>query len=451
MKIDDIEINYDSYDYVIVGAGIAGLTAAYFLADGNRKILLIDSDKVAGGLLKSDSLGGSYFDYGTHAMSETGVQELDEFLFSECTDKEYKITKLIETGNYYNDELNEANCTVDLSTLNEDLRNRCYYELLQTKDLPEYDTLEDFFVSKYGQSVYDNVFYEISKKYFGEEPSKLHYSAGYFFDMSHVLAFNEDICESLKNVGRYNKVLSHHVRVDGLIKHYPRSGGLSTFIDMLMKKVVDAGVEVKLNSKMTNVEIDADADSIDCITINDHDIKLKHLIWTLPPGLFVFLSGIKNIKTSRPVFRGTTLFDYIFDKPLKTKCNFINIYQPDMLSGRITIYENMGGTYNDDTYTCTVEVLSDQTLDESYIDTILRELNKIGIIDESYICKYSGTRVIKTGFPVIFKEFVENNAATGDDLLKMISNITLSGKGAGKMFFMGDVLRDMHKQVTNLN
>lgn len=440
--------NYENegYDFVIVGAGIAGLTAAYFLAKlRNKKVLLLDSDEAAGGLLKSDDINGAFFDYGTHHMSETGLEELDDFLFSACTKENYKITRLIEVGSYFNGTLSEKNCTVDLSSLEENIRNKCYFELLQSNGKEEYDSLKDFFVSRYGDTVYENVFYPVSKKYFGAEPDELHYSAGYFFDMSHVLAFNKEIWSELKKIDRYNKVLSHHVRVDGIIKHYPKHGGLSTFINMLMKKVKEAGVEVRLNAKLTGINVNDNL--VESITVNDKEIKVKKIVWTLASGLFVFLSGIKQIKTSRPEFRGTTLFDFAFNKPLKTKCNFINIYQPDMLSGRITIYKNMGAVYNDDTYTCTVEVLFDEKLDESYIKPIQEELNNIGLIDESYECKYSGVRTIKTGFPVLYNNFVKVNAEATMALKERVSNVILSGKGVGKVFFMGDVLRDMYLQI----
>ena len=68
---------------VVVGSGIAGITAAYFEAKRGNSVTLIDSDNRAGGLLKSDFIIGRYFDYGTHIYTETGVEELDEFLFSD--------------------------------------------------------------------------------------------------------------------------------------------------------------------------------------------------------------------------------------------------------------------------------------------------------------------------------------------------------------------------------
>jgi protoporphyrinogen oxidase len=54
---------------VIVGSGIAGITAAYLEAKKGNWVTLIESDNRVGGLLKSDFFNDRYFDYGTHLMS----------------------------------------------------------------------------------------------------------------------------------------------------------------------------------------------------------------------------------------------------------------------------------------------------------------------------------------------------------------------------------------------
>ena len=67
----------------VVGAGIAGIIAAYFEVKKGHNVTLIEADARAGGLLKSDLSNGKYFDYGTHILSETGEKELDDLIFSD--------------------------------------------------------------------------------------------------------------------------------------------------------------------------------------------------------------------------------------------------------------------------------------------------------------------------------------------------------------------------------
>lgn len=437
---------HNKYDCVVVGAGIAGITASYYLGKAGKKVLLLDADGKPGGLLKSDEIDGEYYDYGTHLVSETGIAELDSFLFSHCTNEDYKITRLVQTGNYHNNYLNEKNCTVDIRTLDEELLNKAHYELLETTDAEEYESLERFYIERYGETIYEHVFHGIAMKYFGEEPRKIHYSAGKFFDMSHVLAYSEELTSTLGEITKYNKILSHHTRVDGIVKHYPKQGGLTTYINSLIEKITAVGVDIKLGAKINEVIIEKN--NVKEVIVNNCNIPVEHFVWTLPPALLIHMSGIKNIPIMRPVFRKTTLFDFSFDKPLQSQCNFINVYQTDMISGRITLYQNMGADCKKGIYSCTVEVLSSDELENDSIDKVQSELQSIGIITSEHNCKSKGLRKITSGFPVLYKEFVEVNKSVNSEVSRTINNITISGKGAGKVFFMGDVLRDMYKQIS---
>ena len=83
----------------VVGSGVAGLVASYFEAKKGNKVTLIELDSREGGLLKSDQIENRYFDYGTHIIAETGVLELDDFLFSDLNSDNCVITKRINAGN----------------------------------------------------------------------------------------------------------------------------------------------------------------------------------------------------------------------------------------------------------------------------------------------------------------------------------------------------------------
>ena len=61
------------YDAVIVGGGIAGLTAAAFLARESRSVLLCEQEETTGGLVGSFTVNGFTFDRGIRAMENSGV------------------------------------------------------------------------------------------------------------------------------------------------------------------------------------------------------------------------------------------------------------------------------------------------------------------------------------------------------------------------------------------
>jgi phytoene dehydrogenase-like protein len=62
-----------SYNSIIVGGGIAGLTSAAYLAREGQKVLLIEKNKECGGLVNSFTRDGFHFDAGVRALEDAGI------------------------------------------------------------------------------------------------------------------------------------------------------------------------------------------------------------------------------------------------------------------------------------------------------------------------------------------------------------------------------------------
>lgn len=63
----------NSYDTIIVGGGIAGLTATAYLAREGQNVLLIEKNGELGGLVNSFSRNGFHFDAGVRALEDAGI------------------------------------------------------------------------------------------------------------------------------------------------------------------------------------------------------------------------------------------------------------------------------------------------------------------------------------------------------------------------------------------
>ncbi len=63
----------DKYDVVVIGAGIAGLVAANYLAKEKRRVLLLEQNHQAGGLMSGFRRKGFYFDAGDQSFEDCGV------------------------------------------------------------------------------------------------------------------------------------------------------------------------------------------------------------------------------------------------------------------------------------------------------------------------------------------------------------------------------------------
>ncbi|MBW6514171.1 MAG: NAD(P)/FAD-dependent oxidoreductase [Candidatus Syntrophosphaera sp.] len=62
-----------TYDTIIVGGGMAGLTATAYLARAGQKVLLLEKNRELGGLVNSFSRDGFHFDAGVRALEDAGI------------------------------------------------------------------------------------------------------------------------------------------------------------------------------------------------------------------------------------------------------------------------------------------------------------------------------------------------------------------------------------------
>jgi phytoene dehydrogenase-like protein len=61
------------YDTIVVGGGIAGLTASAYIAKEGHHVLLIEKNKELGGLVNSFTRNGFHFDAGVRALEDAGI------------------------------------------------------------------------------------------------------------------------------------------------------------------------------------------------------------------------------------------------------------------------------------------------------------------------------------------------------------------------------------------
>ena len=66
-------MNTKHYDSVVVGAGIAGLTSAVYLARGGQKVLLLEKNDECGGLVNTFTRDGFGFEAGVRALEDAGI------------------------------------------------------------------------------------------------------------------------------------------------------------------------------------------------------------------------------------------------------------------------------------------------------------------------------------------------------------------------------------------
>ena len=432
---------------VVVGAGMAGITAAYFESQKGRKVILLDSDRRAGGLLNSDFNFGHYFDYGTHIYADTGISELDDFVHADLTPDNCTIHKIIPNGNYFKGTMNAKNGYVDASVLPRSVYNQGCYELLSMPEEFHAENLEDHLIGKFGDTFYKSIFKDVVQKYSGVSAKILAVNAVDPFEVTRILAFDDATTKRLAKIEIYNSKLGFHVKGEATHNnYYPKHGGVGYQISKLMRKLDQMSVEFQSSAIITKIR--EKKGKVYEVVTKSGSIEIDRLIWTLPNSLLVRLTGIQEVKTAPPLFRNTGLFDFVFDKALNSNSLYINVFDTTLLSGRVTLYQNMTQS---ETYSCTVEVLADHGLDlKSKISLVLDELVKMDLIDSASSCKFQQFRPVGAGFPVLTTDTVERYnhlIKYCDDYFK---NIVFLGR-TPSTFFLSDVLVDAYHKIANQN
>lgn len=163
------------FKYVIVGAGLAGLTMAERIANVlDKKVLVIE---------KRDHIGGNIYDsynndgilihnYGPHIF-HTNDHEVYQYLssFTKWNDFWHRVLTYVD-GNLVPmpitvETINKLyNLNLDCSQVEEFLKN-------QSENINEVKTSRDVALSKVGKDIYEKIFESYTRKQWGVDPSEL--------------------------------------------------------------------------------------------------------------------------------------------------------------------------------------------------------------------------------------------------------------------------------------
>ena len=427
---------------VVIGGGIAGITAAYFERLAGRQVVMIEADSRVGGLLKSDFGFDRYFDYGTHVYSETGVSELDNFLFSTCNENNCNFHEVLWNGNYFNGILSSKNAYVDTSVLNETDYYRGCVELLSSADSNQKNDLRSFLTDRFGETFYQCIFKDVVRKMFGIPAEQLSTYSSNLFEFERVLAFDDATTKRLAQIDSLNSKLGFHTKgVAPTKKFYPKREGVGWLVSELINKLEQLDVDVQTSVKIESIN-EQDGNIREVIT--DCGIfEVDRLLWTLPRVLLMRIIG-ENPNSAPITHRNTGLFDFVFQSPLNSDLLYINVYDTDFLSCRITLYQNLTRS---DNYSCTVEVLTDNDVDlAAQTDKILSELIKMELVGEQNTCLFRQFRTVGRGFPVLTIEAVESDTRLFEYCSDYFKNVEFLGRSPN-VFFMTDILIDAYNKT----
>ena len=169
-------------DVIILGAGAAGLSAAWALAEKGKSVCVIERDEQVGGLSKSVRRDGFTFDLGGHRVltREAAIMErLKSLLGQELLVRPRK-SRIRFRRRYYTYPLSGKELLVKLPpwTSARCLGGYALTRLMSRIRQPADDSLEAWLVNRFGRALYELYFRPYSEKLWGRSPKAISSRSG---------------------------------------------------------------------------------------------------------------------------------------------------------------------------------------------------------------------------------------------------------------------------------
>jgi len=438
-------LNGQTNDIVILGGGLAGLSAGYTLTKAGLPVQVYEGAAEVGGLSKTIERNGFRFDLGGHRFftNDTSVDALVRDLMGQEMVSVRRSSKIYLRDRYFNYPLRPLNAMFGLGipTTARILADYVWETAIRAVKKRDLVSLEDWVVSNFGRTMFTLYFKEYSEKVWGIDCSRI--SATWVAQRIKGLS----LAKALKNAffkfsGRDLATLTDSFT-------YP-SLGIGRISDRLRDEIEKSG-HVHTGAKV--VRINHDSFRIESITVNDHDRQLtvpaEEFIATIPlTALVNMLSPAPPVhileSAARLRFRDLVIVAIMVDRERVTDQTWLYIPEKKIPFGRIHEPKNWSRVMAPEGKTLLVMEyfsfkgdnlwnMSDGALTDLTVDNLAR----LGFVDRQEVLDSMIVRV-PNAYP-LFEVGYDNHAGVLFDYLDRFSNLHIAGRSGMFRYYNMDV------------
>ncbi len=327
---------------VVIGAGPAGLTAAYELAKLGRHATVFEADDLVGGISRTVNYKGYRFDIGGHRFF-TKVEMVQE-LWREILHDEFltrpRLSRIYYDGKFFDYPLKPMNALLGLGPV-EAVRIGVSYVLSQLFPHKEERSFEQWVSNRFGRRLYEIFFKTYTEKVWGMPCSEM--SA----DWAAQRIKNLDLLTAVRNAFLGQRGSGGEI-VTTLIEqfHYPKYGPGQMW-ESCVKRLADRGVETIMQTRVEALlhgggRVRA---ARVCGPGGSREVEAEHFLSSMP--IRTLLHSLEPAPPAeilaaadRLRYRDFLTVGLIVDQEETFPDNWIYIHSPEVKLGRIQNFKN---------------------------------------------------------------------------------------------------------------
>ena len=414
----------------IIGAGPAGLTAAYKLASLGHQVEIFEASKSVGGMSKTLPMWGQLVDLGPHRFFSNS-KTINEF-WLEVVENEYtkvnRLTRIYYQNKFYHYPLRAINALKNLGIFEALLCLLSYFKV-KLKVNKNIKSFEDWVISKFGYRLFSIFFKSYSEKLWGISCKSID------SDFASQRIKKLSLSEAIKSIFITKNKTKHKTLVDEFM--YPNYG-TGYLYEKMAKKIKKNGGNINFETPISKIELNYKNENKILLELNTGKSELfDHMISSMP-----LTSLIKSIKAPDEIqnyaktlqFRHTILVYLRLDIENAFPDQWIYIHSKELKTGRITNFKNWCKKINKgqkDTIIC-LEYWCYETdsmwswENEKLINLAKEEINKTKLVNYDLIKDGNVVRIPRC-YPVYSIGYKENLKPIREYLSKF-ENLSVIGR-----------------------
>ncbi|MFC1898065.1 NAD(P)/FAD-dependent oxidoreductase [Candidatus Cloacimonadota bacterium] len=447
---------------LIIGAGPAGLTAAYeLLKHTNIKPVILEATDKIGGISQTVNFKGNRIDIGGHrffSKSDTVMNWWQNILPIQEDDderndillKRNRLSRILFLRKFFNYPISFNIQTIKNLGFKRLLKIGYSYAYIRLFPIKKEKSLEDFFINRFGNELYKTFFRDYTEKVWGIPCSQIKPEWG--AQRIKGLSISTAIWHAVKKIFISKKSINQKNTETSLIEQflYPKYGPGQLW-EKVAEKIIEQGGEIRFKEKVVNIHnSNKGIESILTENVKHElkDYKCDYLISTMPIKDLIY-GMVKHVPFNvQEVAKNLIYRDFItvglLLKQLKIKNkknsgkdliqdNWIYIQEPDVKMGRLQIFNNWSPylVKDPDTAWVGLEYFCNEgdelwnKNDTDFADFAVEEFIKIGMIDPDDVIDSIVIRMPKT-YPAYFGSY--DRFAEIREFTDEISNLFLIGR-----------------------